>query len=351
MKEKLIQTIKSIYYKLGFFPPQRILSVEQIHQDYRYLPEEIKRFLIQDYIYKIASFNKIELYIDFLQFHFPDNQFSFQNSQFITQLKDGGGGSSFSSFRKIKSDNELWFEKVYFSDHPDLQRNIFFYNHIYPLLKEDLQIPKLQKLISGEWLSIAYFDFFNLQKIEEKKYLIQEMIVVSLILYQRSIKYQKTLIKICKSSIITDFILHPNYLRNKKIVENKLLKSNILIKEVERKINQSYKILTHGDINLTNIYQNRKVIDWDNFGIYPIGFEVASFYHRLVWKNEIENNFEEWLEKNYKNKIDSFHWKDFKRNSCYFLYVFLIRELEKPKHSFLKSILIKNISDNFLFKD
>lgn len=323
MKKRLIQIIKSIYYKLGFFPPQRILSAQQIKRDFKYLPEELKRFQIRNHTYKLAALNGINEYDAILDVYIPNREFKLNNSEFIIESNHGQGGSSFLTFRKGNFRNLNLFEKIYFSDHPDLQRNIFFDNHIYSLLKKDLQIPKLQKLISGEWLSIVYFDFFKLQKIEKTEDLIQEMIAVSLILYQKSKKYQEEISQLSPPVFIQDFTTHFEYQIHRKSAEKELLRNNISIDEIEEEINQSFKVLTHGDIVHTNIFQNKILIDWDNFGIYPIGFDVAFIYYRLLRYNQIDNDFEKWLLINYKNKIDSIHWKVFKRNSFFFLYIFI----------------------------
>lgn len=322
MKEKLIQTVKSIYYKLGFFPPQRILSPEHIVKDLKIAGTNRRKYDIQNHTLKLLQLKAEKEYNQFLKICIPSWDINIAKSQFLQQKGYGIGVSSLPAFRKIKTKNELWFEKVYFSDHPDLQRNIFFYNHIYPLLKEKLQIPKLQKLISGEWLSIVYFDFLKLQKIEKTEELIQEMIAVSLILYQKSKKYQEEISQLSFPAFIQDFTTHFEYQKNKKLAEKELLKYNISFDEIEEEINQSFKVLTHGDIFHTNIFQNKTLIDWDNFGIYPIGFDVAALYYRLLWRNQVDKDFEKWLINNYKNKIDSIHWKVFKRNSFFFLFVF-----------------------------
>jgi hypothetical protein len=106
------------------------------------------------------------------------------------------------------------------------------------------------------------------------------------------------------------------------------------INMLEKAVAASKRVLTHGDIQETNIYRNSILVDWDSFGIYPMGFEPAFTYFRLLVKNRDRANCILWLEKQYKQDILEEDWIIFKCNFIYFLFVF-------SQKFFLKNELIE----------
>src|SRR5699024_2769159 len=112
-------------------------------------------------------------------------------------------------------------------------------------------------------------------------------------------------------------------------------------------IDQSRKILAHGDLHAGNIFKDNTVIDWDGCGFFPIGLDPAVIHYYLIVENEIEpvESLDNWLITHYKNNVDAKDWGDFEINFLYFSYIqsfkLVNKEYFKQYNSALKEVFLE----------
>lgn len=278
-------------------------------------------------------------YQNLLSILVPSLDLKIDESQFVGS---GIGASSLNSFRKVKSGKELYFEKVYFNSSVDLKRIFWFQDHVSVLLNDKVKSPRILKTFKGELVTIVYFEYLELQVLSSDK---KEMALIELskALYSSTFLNGDQFEKSNVPDFISKYRSHFQYVRNIDKVKQALNLSKSDINEIESRIDATKRTLTHGDIQETNAFENSVLIDWDSFGIYPIGLEIAFLFFRLLVDGKKDDDFIGWLEKNYSSVVDKNDWEDFKMNSLYFLYVFSVGLLNKGLHPDLKKELEVNI--------
>ena len=98
------------------------------------------------------------------------------------------------------------------------------------------------------------------------------------------------------------------------------------IKKIEDIIISYPHVLAHGDLNTAHVYENGYFIDWDRFGIYPIGYDIGMLLSRY---NAFENSkaLVDFIDLNILDKIDSnIDKKEFKIGCLYFSFIFYSRK-------------------------
>lgn len=323
-KNKAIITnyIKSFYHKIGFFPPERILSAEAFKNQYPTLSNRHKKEMFNKYIEIFKNYNDHNRYNKLLQIFIndklPDGQF-----EYLPNSIKGASTSSFSVFRKTKMTEFTLFEKVYYSEHDDYKRMEYFYQFIYPLIKEKINIPKQIQICGGDTISVVYFEYLDLKKHDFGNEFLKEINKYPLFFYNESSKSQY-LNKIndidfqIKYHYLFDFSQHSDYIKQAHKIN---LEGKYDFEKLESLIGQSKRVLTHGDIHYNNIFKNNVLIDWDNFGFYPIGYDSAFIFQRLLWINKINEDLDTWLKDYYQKHIAEEDWKEFKRNVYFFVWV------------------------------
>jgi hypothetical protein len=252
----------------------------------------------------------------------------------------GIGDGSLDTHRKVTIGNKLYFEKVHFNSYQDLQKVQWFQNHIYELIKDKIKVPRVQKTYRGKLLTIVYYDYFNLTKLGNKSKE-SSLIQFSKALYQISCMNKSDLDELELPESIKGFKNHFQYQRNITLAGAELAKHGIDLKAIEKLVEHSKCVLTHGDLNEGNGYKKEALIDWDLFGIYPIGFDPAYIYFRLPVKNNLK--VMNWLKQHYSNVVSEKDWSTFERNFIYFLFIFSIYRFDKEPYSYIEQELIENL--------
>src|SRR5690606_35899878 len=77
---------------------------------------------------------------------------------------------------------------------------------------------------------------------------------------------------------LKDYKLHAfykgNILHASKMISN-LSNDSLSPDMIEQVVNRQPLVLTHGDIQETDVFADNYLIDWDSFGFFPLGFESA----------------------------------------------------------------------------
>lgn len=255
----------------------------------------------------------------------------------------GKGKTTLNTYRKVRIDNVDYFEKIYFNSYPDLQILKWLQTEVYDKNTVDIRIPRIEKIYSGEFLSIVYFEFLSLSPIPQTK-LVQTLIDKTKELYEFS--YTNRKITVSPQKIIKDYTRHPKYEKSSQLAFLKLKKYGFNPVNLEKLADKSPQVLTHGNISRTNVFENSIVIDWDYAGFFPVGFDVAALCWHLLKKMGLSGNIINWLQDNYKNKIRQKDWNDFERNFYFILFV-LAQELRgHPKYGKWEVQLVEALNLN-----
>lgn len=254
----------------------------------------------------------------------------------------GMGGASLDTFRKVITESHTLFEKVYFTNHKDFKTIKWFQNYIYPLLQEYITVPIIDLFFEGELVTVTYAQFYDLIEETEEN---QE---------KKSIYFNKVLYEVSKNKLqfinyesapgnVSDFTSHFEYTRGIDFAKKELNTVGIKVDGFIDAAIRSKSIITHGDIQTTNIYKNNTLIDWDSFGIYPLGMDPAFTYYRLLLNNKITKTPDSWIEDNFRPSIDESDWECFSRNYHFFLYVFAAKTLKLEKHKAIELRIIEHM--------
>lgn len=329
-------------YRLGFYP----IKIKSPQVFYAYLkrqPQLLKEFELNQLSYAIALGRDHKYYNSLLHKFIPQwLPAQIDSAKFVGE---GYGGGSLNAYRHVQIKGEDLFEKVYFNNLIDFKKTTWFQENIAELIHEEISFPKIKKIYSGELISIAYFDYLTLDRVKHASS--EELIAISKILYTLSEKHSARLTKMEKPARITNFGYHPQYEKYRESASQKLHEKALDSQQFEKLASASKHVLTHGDLQKTNAYKKRILLDWDAFGFYPVGLEPAFLFFRRVFKEGEKENPSTWLYKNYQAEIKEKDWKDFERNFIYFLFVFsmelfLIEQKEK-----LEEILLKKMRNYF----
>lgn len=316
--------VKWFFHHLGFMI-EKVPDENKLYCQLSHTHEAVQKYVLKRLTNNIRIANNHKRYNNLLKRYVPEWDSNLTTATFIG---NGIGEYSFDSFRKVSFEENCYFEKIYFNDSYDLFRIEWFQKHIYPLLTNSINVAKICKVIKGDLITIVYFEFTHLVGLPGSK------------LESVSFEISRKLIGISKSSFVKkiaeyapnylkDYTLHAFYKGNinraaKLII---MLSDNRLTSErIEQVIGQQRFVLTHGDIQETNVFENNYLIDWDSFGFYPLGFESAYILYQSDFREgegaltceDISNK----LLANYRTTIQDDQWLGFELTCFYFYFIF-----------------------------
>ncbi|MFV0224106.1 hypothetical protein OBJ96_03210 [Empedobacter falsenii] len=304
-------------------------------------PLEVKKQELKHLSYFIAAAENHKYYNELLKLYVPDWNVKITKTQFIGE---GQGAGALSAFRKVTFENQDYFEKVFFTQSKDLQTIKWFDEFVREQIKDKIKTPKIRKIYSGELLTIVYMDFFELKPFKEQK------------VEKKLIEFTKSLYNTSVESLLNDKQNIPDHLLDYKTSYQ--YQSNIgLLKDIfkregidfdllEKSIQSSKKVITQGDIIPRNVAKKNIVIDWDSFGIYPIGMEQAYLYYFTYLEKDKKPfiNPKDWLNKHYGDFIEDKDLEQFNLNFTFFVFVYSYRLFIANKYPQIKDILLKELS-------
>lgn len=338
--EKISRFIHRFFQNRGYFIRiNQFDSVEDVYEYIKYLPENIRFFELQEITKRIAKARNHRFYEKLLRSDINQWNIKIKKAKFVGE---GRGKSALNTYRKIVIGEKILFEKVYKTSSNGLKKNIWFQKEIYPLLRVDLKIPKIQKQFQGEHFTILYYDFietdhFSIQKTTE------QAIEIAKYFYEKTTMWKESFHQTFPK-YVTDYKNLNRYVTKIELVKRELAGKNIKFSTVENRVDNSRKVLTHLDLKRENIFDNGFLIDWDEAGFYPIGMEQANIYFRnILYYDREENTPLFWLEENFKTAIPRKEWADYELNFVFFLYIFGFKYLHKKKYRELNNKLITEI--------
>ena len=157
MKKSLSWRIRKLLYYLGF-TVERIPDEDQLFAELHTAYDAIQKYKLKKRALRDRIHNNHKRYSILLKRFVSDWDIAFKSTEFIGQ---GSGKHNLCVYRKVCIDNKYYFEKVYFNDSVALRKNMWIQDNGYPILRNYLNTAKLCKIIRGDLISIAYFDFID----------------------------------------------------------------------------------------------------------------------------------------------------------------------------------------------
>lgn len=333
--------INKIFYLGGFYPPVRIVKPDKFVNNLASKPIEIQEYYLKKISLYINSTHDTKYYNAILKALVPEWNKNITNAFFLKTKSMGE--SSLPTFRKINIANEITFEKVYFISYCDLKRVEWFQNHISDLILEKIKFPKMRDVFYSDTIAITYSDFLNLEIFTDEDQKFETIINFTKYLYQISVENSDYLDQLAIPEFILNYQNHFYISKFSAIARKKLEYKKIDYNFFILFANSSKHIISHGDIFETNVFANNTLVDWDNFGMFPIGFDVAFIYHRFIMKYNLIINLKEWLEENYWDVIDPNDWDVFTTNVCFFLYIYCAISFDNGKNLDLENFLLNHM--------
>jgi hypothetical protein len=340
MKAFIKKFIKKCFQKAGIHI-QRLPEAAELHSSLKNKPVDVRNHELKRITHSLGMAENHTLYDEILRAFVPAWMADIKEAAFTGS---GISGSSLNTYRRVTIGGKHYFEKVYFNSRPDLQTVQWFEEHIYDLIKDEINVPTIRKKYRGELLTIVYYDFLELAKLE-KETKESRLIQFSKDLCRLSYTHETYLTKLDPPETIRNFRNNNTYQKHIHLAGPILSKCGIDIRLFEKAIGHSTCVLTHSDINEGNGFKDAILIDWDHFGIYPIGLEPAYIYYRIILRDiEVDNAGPwHWLKMHYKPVIKEEDWKTFERNFTYFLFVFSIKMFNIEEYKSIEDLLIERL--------
>lgn len=342
------QLKKSIYYFFrifGYYPPKPLNTPESLSQRLQRQPPLIQEYEIKRECQYLRKINNQKDYNSLLGYLVPDwDKTKIQKARFIGTGKSRG---NINTYRKIFVEETPFFEKVFLKSRTDIVGLTTYKNILYPGLTKEITIPKIYQIKEGEALYIVNYQYLDLVKLapgEEERSIVE----ISRVLYQWT-NHATIPLEIKKNK---DYRTHWGFIPFLKEAQSNLLNTSEEIESIDSLINNSPVVLTHGDLHRGNVYQNKTVTDWDDWGFFPIGLEPAIIYFYLVAGKHITKveGYKDWVSRNYRSFIEERDWAVFERNFLYFLYLISFRSKKMDYferfNTRLKADFLKEISKN-----
>ncbi len=286
-------------------------------------PLTLKTILFKKYAAYFRHTHNTQLYEEVLQYYVPNWEKIYSKAVFMNV--PGGGRDNLNVYRKVKINGEYYVEKVYFTHlgYISIHSSNWFFKNAYPLIQKHIKTAEISYSFSSDFLTILYYKFIEIPHNEKEKD--KAIINISKYLYEASFDNTiETLIKVAPKFLkINNLSLM--LIQYESIIKSYLLNQNIKVNLIEASIQTNRKVLTHGDLNPSNLISSNVIIDWDTFGLRPAGYEVAYIFWKFLISDFIQEEVYalDWLKKEYKDTIIAEEWELFELTFVYYAFIFI----------------------------
>lgn len=254
-------------------------------------------------------------------------------------IAKGAGAGSLQAYRKVVIDNVPCFEKIYLNESIGLQKSQWFYTSILPIFESSVvQAPKLLHVCRGEKMTVLYFEYLDVILPTKAEALDR---IASLCGHFYDLDKKSYAVA---PAILRNFWMSYGYssgvagiVRIFKRDKNKFDTFRLM----EETVKDCRHCFCHGDLSINNLILPNHIIDLDECGIYPFGFDIAKVlvgYLNPVSAKEIQ----QYLESRFSGIVDGDEWNKFLFTACFFSFVFSCRD---GKYSDLKKELFEMLTD------
>lgn len=322
VKQKLVSKLIKMARHYGLYVAE-LPNAESIYRHLTSNHVSLREFELKKITSYLREAKDQKLYSEILQQFIPQLSVDFDSSQFTGR---GYSKTCLNVYRKLIYADDVVFEKVYFNSSHDLLRAKWFYENISPLMSSNIKTPQLYSSISGELITVVYFKFVDLVTLAMND-LSPNVFNHSKELYKLSFNANVKNIMKDAPEFLIDYKEHFLYKLNIEKASLKVFEyrnESYPLQEIEQRIANSHHILTHGDIHWGNVYEDNYLIDWDSFGIYPIGLDIAYLLYHLHQCKLTYRELSDMLEREYRSVILKEEWNDFELNCLFFYFVFTV---------------------------
>lgn len=320
--------------KIQFFPTGKRLAEYLLKQDKETAYNEFKRLTAF-----IADAQNTDYYEALLTQLYPNRTEIPKNSKFVS--KAGRSNRN----RILTINGKDLFEKNYSHLGFELESIQAFEGELADLASERFRIPRLQKSYSGEFSSLLYFDYLELETVGaafRDKVLIERFAE----LYRFSLEKEDQLKGMALSPILLDYE-KLFYKENIEKAHLLLKKNGISAEDWKLEVDRSKRILSHGDLHIENVYARNTLIDLDNFGYYPIGMDAAFIYMFYFEERKKDASVLEWGQKHFQKIIREEDWTVFERNYMYYLWLFLQMRPDSQEYVEMEAELVQFLKSKY----
>lgn len=323
IKHRIRLLIKRLLYYRGFVI-ERIPNANELVV----VHELVRKYELKKLANNIRKINNQKLYNNLLKKFVADWDDKIASADFIGY---GSGEDNLGIYRKVCFEDSCFFEKVYFNDSNDLLKVEWFYEHIFPVLEKYLKTVKLHKAIKGDLITIVYFEYIDLSPLPEG------------VFHSDLLEISKKMFKMSKNNVdliqnAPDFFKHYrlyiHYVYNIKIAEEVISKrsgNRLTVTMIEKIIDLQPLLITHGDIYHNNVLVDNYIIDWDSFGFFPHGLEVALIFATNI-KHSTFETLQKLLKEEYKVIVGKDQWDGFELSCWYFYLIFTAQDEKEATH-------------------
>lgn len=332
--------IKKILFFFSFQIPKKITSPSQAVNSIKHKPNIVQFYELKYLASLLSQINQKKYYSELLTVLLPE--YEQPAAKFTRFIGQGAGKFTFNSYRILNREGNLSFEKVYYSDAKKTKSVKWFYQNYFDFIKGVYNAPALLSFHDGELVSVFNYEFFELtqESFDEKL-----MVEISKKLNNLSETHEKSLDEKVPD-YLKDFEKHNAYDGYIGIAKEKLNKNSLSIEWFENSVSNGKHVFSHGDLHTENIYKDNVLIDWDFFGYYPVGLELAQMYCQMLSrKQKLESeNPTEWFETNY-HLFFGVNYEEAYKNFVFFLYVFCQTLFTRGNCLTLEPLLINKLHE------
>lgn len=342
MKLNIGNILRKLLYKFGIYI-KYIPNIDYLYNSLHVKDDEIKFYELKFVCHFVALSNDNNFYNQIIKKYVPDWDIEARVSTFIGE---GSGVYNLNTYRRLELyNNNTLFEKIYLTKSLDYERISFIKESVLNLLDDKIKTPQIKFKYTSDFITVVYYDYLDLTPFSSEN--INECFIdITKFLYKKSTESRVERMITKAPEILKDYRLFHDYKRFEEEAKNFLYQSSIDYNCIEEEINKARKVITHGDIKRENFYEGNYLIDWDYFGLYPIGLEIALVCSKLIIYKLLEETPLNWLCKNYRSMLDENEWKIFELSFSYFLFIFSYRQIHKAEFSKFKSELIETFKKN-----
>lgn len=250
----------------------------------------------------------------------------------------GSGTGSLQVYRRVELGGRRCFEKIYRNDALGLQKNLWFYDRVEPQLDRSLvAAPRLLHMAKGGKMSALYFEYLEAQSIDQQAAL------------EKSIAITKHFITIERSVLDSapadfhDFTMSYGYSLGVAGIVGMFEKRRNrleLFRQMEQAAGQCRRAFCHGDLSMANLSDTSLVIDFDECGIYPAGYDIAKMLLGYLGPSSIDE-IKLFLERNFRESLGEAAWPDFLFSTLFFS---LVLGSRKGRESTVKNELFGTLA-------
>lgn len=189
----------------------------------------------------------------------------------------GIGAGSLNVFRTLTRDGESLFEKTYQREDACFRHMSFFHENVLPRL-EGVKFPALREIAAGDRLAVTYFEQVPYKRPAQYDIEAAARLVHTLAAHDFS--------DLAVPDLALDFrrrgVNHGRHLISRKLNRNDPARAARILADLEHWdaiIAEYPRVLTHADLNQSNISTDGHVIDWDTAGFFPYGYDAAYAAH------------------------------------------------------------------------